>query len=134
MKEKMLYAIWGAMYILCAGLGFIPQRDAFTSAMLTILAVLFFVPGIVLLYEAMREKNTAGIKRIRIIAICSLVLTMLSLCITFMTVTGSASLGNFMQILLTIFSVPMLCSEYWALSLFLWACLLFGSFVGQKKH
>ena len=134
MKEKMLYSVWGAMYILCAGLGFILQRNVFVSAMMTILAVLFFVPGAVLLYEALREKNAAAILRIRLLAIGSLVLTTLLLCITFMTAPGAKWVGDLMQILLTIFCVPLMCCGQWALSLFLWACLLFGSFAGQKKR
>ena len=134
MKEKMLYSIWGTMYILCAGLGFILQRNAFVSAMLTILSVLFFVPGAVLLYDALREKNAKAVLRIRLIAIGSLALTTLLLCITFMTATGTKSVGDVMQVLLTIFCVPLMCCSQWALSLFLWAFLLFASFAGRKKR
>lgn len=40
---------------------------------------------------------------------------------------GSPALGLFLHGMLTIVSAPMLCSGYWALSLFLWASLLIGS-------
>jgi hypothetical protein len=32
--------------------------------------------------------------------------------------------GNLLHILLIIVSAPMVCGQYWVLSLFLWACLM----------
>ena len=54
----------------------------------------------------------------------------------FFSVLGSARLGSILHTLLIIVSSPMICSQYWALSLFLWACLMISSIgiLKQKKN
>ena len=50
-----------------------------------------------------------------------------------LTAAGSERLGNFLHGVLAIVSTPMLCSGQWALSLFLWACLLMLSLKKRGK-
>ncbi|HIS60046.1 MAG TPA: hypothetical protein IAC17_06375, partial [Candidatus Faecousia faecipullorum] len=64
----------------------------------------------------------------------SLGATGLLLALNFLTALGSETLGNVLHGILTIVSSPMICSGYWALSLFLWACLLMGSFKVLSKR
>ena len=45
----------------------------------------------------------------------------------------SETLGSFLYYLLVILSTPMVCSGYWIMSLFLWACLLMASLMGLKQ-
>ena len=45
----------------------------------------------------------------------------------------SELLGRVLHAVLTVVSSPMLCSGYWALSLFLWACLLMVSLKVLRK-
>ena len=54
----------------------------------------------------------------------ALILTAVVLILNFLSATGGEFVGNVLHYLLVIVSSPMICSGYWALSLFLWACLL----------
>ena len=81
-----------------------------------------------------REKNKKMLLRVRIVCICSLVLTLIFLVANFLTANASDATGYAMFELLNLVSAPMLCSQYWILSLFLWACLLMGSFTKLPKE
>ena len=128
MKEKILYCIWGGLYVLCAGLSFLTGAQGFGKALLVIFALLFFLPGGILLYEGIRSKNRRQILRIRRICLLSLGLTLLALVGNFLSVLASEAVGEALYDILVLVSVPMVCGQYWFLSLFLWACLLFCSF------
>ena len=123
MKNTHLYAIWAVLFIICAGLGFIPEAAGFGRFVLTLLSLLFFVPPAVLLYQGDRET----VKLIRNLSALSLLVTAVTLICNFLSALGSQLLGNILHGVLVIVSVPMVCSGYWALSLFLWACLLMVS-------
>ena len=129
MKNKTLYLSWGAMYILCLALSFIPAPAGVLKAALSILSLLFFVPGALLLIRGFREKNQALIKQIRFISALSLVLTLVLLIANLLSIAGSAVLGSVLHIFLLVVSVPMPISGFWVVSVFLWACLFVGSFL-----
>ena len=133
MKEKILYCIWGCLFILCAGLGFIPNPTGVGKGILVLLSVLFFVPGGMILTDGIRAGDRKGVLRIRWICIASLALTLGILIANFCSVGASDAVGNTLYELLVIISAPMVCSQYWILSLFLWSCLLTGSFLLPKK-
>ena len=123
MKKKLLYAIWAVLFILCAGLGFIPEPEGLTATVLTGLSVACFLPPAFLLYRSDRH----DILLIRNLSVLSLGLTAVLLILNFLTAFSSEKLGLVLHYVLTIVSSPMLCSGHWALSLFLWACLLVAS-------
>lgn len=133
MKEKSLYGIWLFLFILCAGLGFIPEPEGFGKAILVILSILFFVPGAILLVNAIRAENRKTVLLIRKLSITSLVLTLALLVANLFSVNASKVIGDILYGLLAVISAPMLCGQYWFLSLFLWACLLTGSFTRPAK-
>ena len=133
MKQKTLFVLWGGMYILCAGLGFIPQPEGWLKWLLTFIGVAFFVPGAYLLYRAVQEKNRKTIHLIRKLSILSLALTLTLLVLNILSVLWSETLGNVLYILLVIVSSPMACCGGYALSIFLWACLLMASLKYGKK-
>lgn len=128
MKKSTLYALWGIFYIICAGLGFIPEPSGAVRFCLICLSVLFFVPPALLLHGTDRKTT----RRIRLIAAASLILTVAVMLASITTAMRSEQLGNAMHILLGLVSAPMFCSTYWALSLFLWAALFFAS-LGKKR-
>ena len=129
MKNTHLYAIWAVLFIICAGLGFIPEAAGFGRFVLTLLSLLFFVPPAVLLYQGDRDT----VKLIRNLSALSLLVTAVTLICNFLSALGSQLLGNILHGVLVIVSVPMVCSGYWALSLFLWACLLMVSLQKLKN-
>lgn len=124
MREKILYAIWGGLYVICAVLGFVTGAQGLGKLLLLLTSLIFFIPAGILLYESIRDKNDQALLRLRIIAICSLGLTLLLLVANIVCVNGSAALGEALHGFLILVSVPMFCSQYWLVSLFLWACLL----------
>ena len=133
MKHRLCYGLWACLFILCAGLGFIPEPEGSLSAVLTLLALLFFLPPAWLLYQSgkHRQKDTALL--IRNLSLVSLILTVTVLILNFFTAFASQRLGQILHYVLVIVSSPMICSGHWAMSLFLWACLLMVSLRQLKR-
>ena len=131
MNKRSLFALWGGMYIVCAGLGFIPAEGAGRAA-LTVAAVLFFLPPAVLVYRAGKEGDSDTLKLVRNLSALSLSLTAALLVANVLSVLGPEGLGVFLNVMLTVVSAPMLCCGAWAVSLFLWACLLMASLSALK--
>ena len=130
MSNKTWYIIWGVLYALCAGMGFIPSPEGLQYWALVALAVFFFLPGAVLLRRAVGAGDAKTCRLIWILSLCSLVGTMVMVIVNFLSFNASEAAGIAMHILLVVISVPMVCGQIWALSLFLWACLLM---VSRKK-
>lgn len=133
MKEKLLYAVWAALYILCVGLGFIQEPEGLGKAVLVLIAIGFFVPGGILLYDGIRSQNRKAVKRIRIICLLSLGLTLGMLLLNLVSFAFPETWGEPLYELLLLVSAPMICGQYWVISMFLWACLLFCSFKKLPK-
>lgn len=127
MKNRFLYALWGALFILCAALGFIPEPAGAGKLLLTVLSIAFFVPPAALVWQGRKQADASTIAVVRNLSIVSLTLTAALLIANFLTVFRSDLLGNLLHGVLVVVSSPMICSGHWALSLFLWACLLFAS-------
>ena len=129
MNKKILFAIWGVLFLLCAGLGFIPEPQGAAKGLMTALSVLFFMPPAVLLYRCDRDTSLL----IRNLSLLSLGVTLVTLILNFILAVSSEFLGTVLHYILVVVSAPMICSGYWVLSLFLWACLLMASLKMQKK-
>jgi hypothetical protein len=133
MKKSVLLTLWGLLFVLCAGLGFVPREGGFAGLLLTALSVAFFVPPACLLRQAKMAGDRGILKLIRNLSAVSLLLTLVLLVGNFLSVFAGEWAGEFLYCLLVLVSSPMVCSGYWALSLFLWACLLIVSRQLLKK-
>ena len=133
MGKKAWFVLWGGLFILCAGLGFIPAPAGFLKGLMTALSILFFVPGAALLYGAKQKKDHQMATLIRNLSAASLGMTLLVLVANFLSFGAGDAVGDGLYAVLVIVSSPMICSGYWLLSLFLWACLLVGSLEILKK-
>ena len=133
MKKSSLMAVWGIFYIICAGLGFIPEPEGAVRIFLTVISVLFFVPPAILLYDAFSGRDRKTVLRIRRLSALSLGVTLALLIANFLAALTSEWLGTVLHVLLAICSAPMFCSNYWILSLFLWAVLLVSSMQKWKE-
>ena len=133
MKEKGLYGIWAFLYSLCAILGFIPNPAGFGKFMLVLLAVLFFIPGGLILRLGIQTEEKAILRRLRMVCICSLAVTAVLLVANIWCVLAPQIVGKILYALLVVLTSPMICAQYWVLSMFLWACLLIGTFRKNKK-
>ena len=133
MKKSTLYYIWLGAFWVCFGLSLIAAPSKPLQTVMTIFSVAFFVPPAWLMVQAKMEEDHKTVKLLRKIAILSLSVTVLMFIINIMSMAWSEAFGNFLYYALTFVSVPMVCSGHYALSLFLWACLLYGSFVKYQK-
>lgn len=124
MKKIILYCVWAVFYVICACLGFISGHTQTQAAAMTVMAIIFFVPGAVLLVDALRKQDKKLLLLLRWISGLSLGLTLVMLIANFMSVYASEAAGNVLYVLLNLVSVPMVCSQHYILSLFLWACIL----------
>ena len=130
MNRKTLFALWGGLYTLCAGLGFIPAPAGALKILLTVLAAAFFVPPLMIVYGK-GDRHT--LQLIRNLAAWWLVLTTGLIIINFMSATAPEHLGNLLHAVLVIVSSPMICGQYWVLSLFGWAFVMFAAMAQLKK-
>lgn len=128
MNQKTLFALWGGLFIVCAGLGFIPEPAIAGRVVLTMLSLLFFLPPLLLI----KAGGDETLKLVRNLSALSLGLTLVILILNFLCAFSSELLGNVMHFILVIVSAPMIASGYWVLSLFLWACLLMAA-VGKLR-
>ena len=132
MKKKSLFALWGGLFLVCGGLGFVPEPAGVVRWLLTVLSILFFLPPAVLVYQGRKTGDAHLLALIRNLSALSLGLTALLLILNFLTAFRSEVLGNILHAVLVVVSSPMICSGYWVLSLFLWACLLTASLSARK--
>lgn len=133
MKEKHLYWIWLGLYILCAGLGMITQRNLIGNIFLTAISLVFFIPGIMLLYKGITENNKKILRTVRIVSILSLALTLSLIVLNIVLVFAGETVGKLLNDLLILVSAPMFCCYLRFISPFLWACLFVSSFPRMWK-
>ena len=135
MKRPILYCFWGFFFVICGALGNVENPEGFRATAMTLLSVCFFIPPAILLADGWKKDDKKLIRAIRYISIASLVLTMGLLIANIAVVGASEQTGNVLYQILIYVSVPMVCSRYYVLSMFLWACLLLATFPKfiQKK-
>lgn len=135
MKRPILYCFWGFFFVVCGILGNLENPEGFRATAMTLLSIGFFIPPALLLADGWKKDDRKLIRTIRYISIGSLVLTLGFLIANIGAVNASEMTGNVLYQILIYVSVPMVCSRFFALSIFLWACLLFATFPKfiQKK-
>ena len=129
MNKKLLYMLWAGLFVLCSGLGFIQEPEGSFKIALTCISLVFFVPPAWLLYQG----DISDAKLVCNLSALSLGLTLILLVLNFLTALQSDFLGQVLHYTLVIVSSPMICSGHWAMSLFLWACLLIASRKQAKR-
>lgn len=125
MKKIVLYIVWAVLYAVCVGLGFVSSPTAGEKAMLVAIGLGCFVPPYWLYFLGRKETSRKTNLILRLVSAGVLTLTLVLLILNFLSVYVSAEAGLVLYVLLVMFSAPMMCGQYWAVSLFLWACLLF---------
>ena len=133
MNRKWLAGLWGGLFIVCAGLGFIQQPQGAVKILMTLLSLLFFVPPACLIYDGSRKKDGYLLRLLCNLSALSLLLTLLLLSANILAAPGSEVLGGILNSILIITATPMASSNSWILSLFLWACLMVAS-IRELKH
>ncbi len=123
MNQKVLFALWGVLYVLCAALGFIPEPEGALRVLLMLIALCFFVPPLLL----SRCGDRTAVKLVRNLAALWLIFAAALLVANILSVGASVWAGNVLYCLLVIVASPMICSQYWVAVLFGWAYVLFDS-------
>ena len=121
MKKSLLYSLWAVLYCLCVGLGFVDEAYGFGKFMLVLTGILFFLPPAVLVWQAWKEKDRRTLKILRLISLVVLILALVLLVLNLLSVNLTSQAGLVLHVLLVMFTAPMVCIQYWALGLFLWA-------------
>lgn len=129
MSNTVLFALWGGLYVLCAGLGFVAAPGPALRLLMILLSLALFIPPFLL----NRKGNRRTRLLVRNLSLAWLIATAILLPCNFLSVMASETLGNFLHGLLTILSSPLVCSDSWALTIFLWACLFFDARTKLKK-
>ena len=124
MNKKLGFILWGTLFAICAGLGFVNQPGTAVRILGYLFSFGFFGLGGFILWQAHTTKDLAAIALIRNLALASLVTTTVLLVANFLSIFMSQTLGDLLHYMLVIVSSPMTCAPSWAMSLFLWACLL----------
>ena len=124
MKKSAIYIVWGVLYCACVGLGFVGNPTGLGKLALVALSILFFVPPFFLVFQARKEESRKTLLALRLVSVGVLSLSLILLVLNFLSVYFDTHTGLVLYVLLVMFSAPMVCSQYWFLSLFLWACLL----------
>ena len=134
MKMKPTWLMWLYMFILCAVLGFIPGPVGFLKFLLVVIAIGFFVPGFVLLTKADHRDDLKTIRTVRNISIVALVLAVVMILLNFASALLSKVWGTVLYYVMVVLASPLVCGQYWVLTLFLWACLMFYAISLLKKR
>ena len=132
-KNRTLWFLWAALYIVTAGLGFIPANSGFVMALLMLPGIGFFVPPAILLYRGITDGDPKLVGRIRGLSLASLCATVVLLALNVASVLMSEAMGIFLNILLGLVSAPMMCVQFRGIGMFLWACLLMSTLFLRKK-
>ena len=127
MKKSVVYGIWAAIYCICVGLGFVPNPTGLGKALLVMSSLICFLPPFYLYWLARKEKCRKTMLVLRLISGGILTLSALLISLNFLSVYFSAHTGLILYVMLVMFTAPMMCGQYWVLSLFLWACVFMVS-------
>ena len=123
-KHTILYIVWAVLYCACVGFSFVDPDNAGEKAFLVLLSVGFFVPPYILVFRAKKQENRKTVKILRWICIGVLALSLVLLTLNILSVKFSSQTGLLLYVMLAMFAPPLACARQWALSLFLWACLM----------
>lgn len=134
MKMKSVWLAWLYMFILCAILGFIPEVTGLYKVLMALVAAGFFVPGVVLLVKSDHRDNVKSITLVRNIAIGALCLTTVLIMLNFLSATMSKAWGDVFYVMLVVLASPLICGQYWILTLFGWAFLMVYAISLLKKE
>ena len=129
-KDKsILKAQWAGMFILCALLGFVPQPTGANKWLLMCFGILFFLPPILLLYQGFKTKDRKLLKLMRKLSAISLISTVVLLMANMLSMLAPQAVGDVLYFLLVVASAPMVCCQYWFISLSGWAIVLWCTIV-----
>ncbi len=134
MKKKTLYIAWFCLFLITAVLGSVRPGSEMMKALMVTLSICFFVPPAMLLYRGIAGGDRKTVLRLRLVSAISLGASFVLLLANFLSTPLPQWLGDLLYALLIIVSAPMVCSQYWIVSLFAWACVLMTTLMYCPKE
>lgn len=134
MKFRSIWLSWLYLFILCAVLGFVPTPTGIFQVLFALTAAGFFIPGFMLLVKADHRDHIKTIRLVRTISITALCVSTGLIMLNFLSATMYEVWGTIFYVMLVILGSPLVCGQYWVLSLFGWACLMMYSITLLKKR
>ena len=116
MNRKFLWAVWSCLFALSAACGFVSAPEGLVKALLL----------------RCGSRKTALL--VRNLAIASLSVSLVMIVVNILSLPYPTAVGNALYGILVVVSAPMVCSRYWAVSLFLWAVLMICAAKAAKKR
>ena len=141
LNKYILLAIWVGMFILCAVLGYLPPQEGANKWLLVIIAVLFFLPPALTVYQCQKEKDGKLLRLVRTVALVVLIATVALLVVNLLSIAlllvmpekTALIVGDVLYYALILVSTPMICGQYWGIGLIGWAALLWSSIFAEKS-
>ncbi len=127
MDKTILKALWAGLFIICAVLGFLPEPEGITEALMILLAIVFFVPPALLLWKAWQTRDSKTLRLLRLLSLLSLCGSLVLMVANLLSVLAPTWVGNVLYWALVILGTPMMCSRLAMGSLLAWAVVLFAS-------
>ena len=134
MKTKRYWLCWLYLYVLCAVLSFLPEPEGFLWWLMLVIGLVFFVPGVVLVYQADVRDRLNVVKQVKKVSIIALVVDVFLICINIASSLLPAAWGLVFQWILNIFASPMGCGQNPALTMFGWAFIMCYCIYVEKKE
>jgi uncharacterized membrane protein YgdD (TMEM256/DUF423 family) len=141
LNKYILLAIWVGMFILCAVLGYLPPQEGANKWLLVIIAVLFFLPPALTVYQCQKEKDGKLLRLVRTVSLVVLIATVALLVVNLLSIAlllvmpekTALIVGDVLYYALILVSTPMICGQYWGIGLVGWAALLWSSIFAEKS-
>lgn len=141
LNKYILLAIWVGMFILCAVLGYLPPQEGANKWLLVIIAVLFFLPPALTVYQCQKEKDGKLLRLVRTVSLVVLIATVALLVVNLLSIAlllvmpekTALIVGDVLYYALILVSTPMICGQYWGIGLIGWAALLWSSIFAEKS-
>ena len=131
---KTLCLLWAGLFAVTAVLGllFPGAQSGAGRFFLALISVVFFLPPFLILRRAKAERNRFYLRLVRYLSIANLVLTPVLICAGILSLPYGEALGNLIHVLMTVLCAPLVCSNYYALPMVLWAMVFYSSFIRKK--
>ncbi len=132
-KNAKIWIFWAVTYVLCTVCAFVPNPQGGLYGAFLLLSLGFFIPPGWLVYRAVTQKDARLLKILRNLSFVSLGGTLGMILINFLAARAPEAWGTVLYWILILISAPMVCSQVWVVSLFMWACLLMTCLTFLKK-
>ena len=130
-KKSFIYVIWAVWYLCCLLLSMGAEPSGMAKVPFVVVGITTYAPPLYLLYLSKKDAKT--IKLVRTISIASLATFVVLYALNIMSVNWSAAAGTVLYYMMVVLCAPVMCGQFFIVSLYLWGCLLWACILMLKK-